>query len=342
MAQESEPRPEPSALHSEISGIGPRRYSKGHAGGAGQRQPAHRVEMDTPGGLDTSMRDIIRAILASTCRWPRMWRLPARGPRVPAPTFFMRATSPRWRPRRMSARRRRWRSAARPAARRASRSPMTTRTSRRRREGRQGRADKKPPKPTKPTSAARKSAADTAMERKVVNDAVAYIRGLAELRGRNADWAEQAVRGAASLSATQARCNRTSSTSSRAICRICSTQIDGREIKIGQRTVKLATRGLTVEHIEPDWRTQLLSVHHQSDDRLRPAADRHLRPAARRLQPRRRAAGRRRRDLAAARAVRVPDSVGQLRGARAHRARHRDDHRGVLRREFRRARASAA
>ena len=44
----------------------------------------------------------------------------------------------------------------------------------------------------------------TAMERKSINDAVAYIRGLAELRERNADWAERAVREAASLSAEEA------------------------------------------------------------------------------------------------------------------------------------------
>ena len=37
------------------------------------------------------------------------------------------------------------------------------------------------------------------LEDKILNNAVAYIRGLAELRGRNADWAEQAVRQAASL-----------------------------------------------------------------------------------------------------------------------------------------------
>jgi membrane-bound serine protease (ClpP class) len=56
----------------------------------------------------------------------------------------------------------------------------------------------------KPAKAPAPADGKTAMERKSINDAVAYIRGLAELRGRNADWAEQAVRSAESLSATQA------------------------------------------------------------------------------------------------------------------------------------------
>lgn len=45
---------------------------------------------------------------------------------------------------------------------------------------------------------------DETMQQKVVNDAVAKIRGLAELRGRNADWAEQAVREAVNITADQA------------------------------------------------------------------------------------------------------------------------------------------
>jgi membrane-bound serine protease (ClpP class) len=97
------------------------------------------------------------------------------------------------------------------------------------------------------------------MERKVINDAVAYIRGLAELRGRNADWAEQAVRGAASLSATAALHQKVIDVIARDMPDLLA-QIDGREVRIENRTVKLASRGLTLQHMKPDWRTQLLAV----------------------------------------------------------------------------------
>jgi membrane-bound serine protease (ClpP class) len=99
----------------------------------------------------------------------------------------------------------------------------------------------------------------TAMERKVVNDAVAYIRGLAELRGRNADWAEQAVRGAASLSATAALDKKVIDLIARDLPDLLA-RIDGREVKVDNRTVKLASRGLTLVYTKPDWRTDLLAV----------------------------------------------------------------------------------
>ena len=97
------------------------------------------------------------------------------------------------------------------------------------------------------------------MERKVVNDAVAYIRGLAELRGRNADWAEQAVRGAASLSSSAALQRKVIDLIARDIPDLL-TQLDGREIKVADRTVKLSTRALAVQRVKPDWRTELLAV----------------------------------------------------------------------------------
>ena len=99
------------------------------------------------------------------------------------------------------------------------------------------------------------------MERKVVNDAVAYIRGLAELRGRNAEWAESAVRGAASLSAHARRCRRRSSIWSRSDVPDLLARIDGREVRVADRTVKLATRDARARAgPKPDWRTQLLAV----------------------------------------------------------------------------------
>jgi membrane-bound serine protease (ClpP class) len=99
----------------------------------------------------------------------------------------------------------------------------------------------------------------TAMERKVVNDAVAYIRGLAELRGRNADWAEQAVRGAASLTASAALKQKVIDLVARDLPDLLA-RIDGREVRVGDRTVKLATHDLAVVYVKPDWRTELLAV----------------------------------------------------------------------------------
>ena len=99
----------------------------------------------------------------------------------------------------------------------------------------------------------------TAMERKVINDAVAYIRSLAELRGRNADWAEQAVRGAASLSATAALNQKVIDVVARDIPDLLA-KVDGREVKIGEHTQKLATRDLPIQRVKPDWRTDLLAV----------------------------------------------------------------------------------
>ena len=97
------------------------------------------------------------------------------------------------------------------------------------------------------------------MERKAVNDAVAYIRGLAELRGRNADWAERAVREAASLSAEAALKQDVIdviAADRAALLRL----LHGRQVKVAGATVTLVTRGAAVRVVEPDWRVRLLAI----------------------------------------------------------------------------------
>ncbi len=100
---------------------------------------------------------------------------------------------------------------------------------------------------------------DDAMSRKMVNDAVAYIRSLAELRERNADWAEQAVREAASLSASEAEAQNVIDLVVDSTAELL-TQIDGRSVTLGDRNVTLDTAGLAVESFDPDWRTELLAI----------------------------------------------------------------------------------
>jgi membrane-bound serine protease (ClpP class) len=224
------------------------------------------LEMDTPGGLDSAMRDIIRAILASSV--PVVAYVSPPGARAAsAGTYILYACHI---------------AAMAPATNLGAATPVPIGG-----EPEPGSvplpgggahpADKpdgaggsnsgsgngssdrgKPPEGAagegEPASQPR-----SAMERKVVNDAVAYIRGLAELRGHNADWAEQAVRGAASLSANAALQQKVIDLIARDVPDLLAA-IDGREVHIFNRTEKLATRDLTVVRTKPDWRTQLLAV----------------------------------------------------------------------------------
>ncbi|MDH5394373.1 MAG: nodulation protein NfeD [Gammaproteobacteria bacterium] len=99
----------------------------------------------------------------------------------------------------------------------------------------------------------------TAMERKIVNDAVAYIRGLAQLNKRNQQWAEKAVREGASLPASDALKDNVIDIIATDMADLLK-QIDGREVLIQGKQHRLKTAGLTLKEINPDWRSRLLTV----------------------------------------------------------------------------------
>jgi membrane-bound serine protease (ClpP class) len=240
----------------EINGaIGPATARYVVRGLAAAQQGGSRLvvlQLDTPGGLDSAMRDIIRAILASPV--PVVGYVSPPGARAAsAGTYILYACQI---------------AAMAPATNLGAATPVAiggepqpapvplpggARPPEKNGGGADsgsGAGDSGAHAPAEPASA---------MERKVINDAVAYIRGLAELRGRNADWAEQAVRGAASLSATAALHQKVIDVVARDMPDLLA-QIDGREVRIENRTVKLASRDLTLQHMKPDWRTQLLAV----------------------------------------------------------------------------------
>jgi membrane-bound serine protease (ClpP class) len=195
------------------------------------------LEIDTPGGLASSMRDIISAILAAPM--PVVAYVAPPGARAAsAGTYILYACHI---------------AAMAPATNLGAATPVSI-----------GGSEPAPPEET-PTKSGKKAAPESsgppmsAEERKVLNDSIAYIRGLAQLRGRNADWAEQAVRGAASLPATQALQQHVIDLIAPDLPSLLA-QLNGREVRMGDRTVRLDTRGARVEWMRPDWRTRLLGV----------------------------------------------------------------------------------
>jgi membrane-bound serine protease (ClpP class) len=98
-----------------------------------------------------------------------------------------------------------------------------------------------------------------ASERKSLNDAAAYLRTLAQLRGRNLDFAERAVREAATMTAREALDAKVIEIVAESTDALLAA-IDGRSVAIEGEQRRLSTHGISAETLSPDWRTRAIAV----------------------------------------------------------------------------------
>jgi membrane-bound serine protease (ClpP class) len=203
-----------------------------------ERQKAEVVvlKLDTPGGLDTSMRAIVQAILASPI--PVVGYVAPSGARAAsAGTFILYACHI---------------AAMAPGTNLGAASPVSIGfTPGAPSGGGDGAASR-----DKGTG---KGLPADVHERKAMQDAAAYIRSLAQLRGRNAEWGEKAVTEAASLSATEAKAQN--------VVEIIASddadllrQLNGRKVKLASGERTLATANATIQPFAPDWHFRALSI----------------------------------------------------------------------------------
>ncbi len=232
-AQESVPPvATPTAVLVEIKdAIGP--ATKDHFLRALDKAEEQRAELlilvlDTPGGLDAAMRDMIQGILNASVP-VATFVAPSGARAASAGTYLLYASHV---------------AAMSPGTNLGAATPVPI-----------GGAQPEAPAQGGEEQPAPRSASD----RKAVNDAVAYIRGLAEMRGRNVEWAEAAVRQAASLPAQEALEQGVIDLVAKDVPDLLA-QLDGREYETRSGKVTLATAGIVVERFEPDWRTELLAV----------------------------------------------------------------------------------
>lgn len=191
------------------------------------------LRMDTPGGLSSSMRAIIHDILASPI--PVIGYVAPSGARAAsAGTYIMYASHL---------------AAMAPSTHLGAATPVQLGGGGLFGGGEEKKKDEKKGATT-PT---------TTEQAKVMNDAIAYIRSLAQLRGRNAQWAEQAVREAATLTASEARDKHVIDFIADNVTDLLRLA-DGRTVKIGGREVTLKTADLKTVSIEPNWRSEFLNI----------------------------------------------------------------------------------
>lgn len=212
------------------------------------------IQMDTPGGLMESMRGIIKEILSSDVPVVT-WVSPAGARAASAGTYILYGSHV---------------AAMATATHLGSATPVQM-------GGLPGSEEQTPEEDTgdagengndsgedKESAQGDETASDkrrggTAMERKVLEDAVSYIRGLAERHGRNADWAEEAVREAVNLGAEDALAQNVVDVVADNMGSLMQ-QIDGRTVKMANGERTLATANIDLTRADPDWRTRLLSV----------------------------------------------------------------------------------
>ncbi len=196
------------------------------------------LQIDTPGGLDLSMRLIIKAILTSPVP-VASYVAPGGARAASAGTYIVYASHI---------------AAMAPGTNLGAATPVQIGIG-----GSPGGEREKPPARKEGDDADKAASAPSAMERKEINDAAAYIRGLAQMRGRNAEWAERAVREGISLSAEEALKAKVIDYIAPDVAALAA-RIDGSKLQVLGREVTLHTAGAARVNLQPDTRSRLLNV----------------------------------------------------------------------------------
>jgi membrane-bound serine protease (ClpP class) len=181
------------------------------------------IELDTPGGLSTSMREMIQEITNSTI--PVIIYVSPKGARAAsAGTYLLYASHV---------------AAMAPGTNLGAATPVNL-------------------MPT-PKMADLNISGPSALEKKVLNDAMAYIKSLAELNDRNVSWALDAVKEAKSISAKDALRYGVIDLIAENTNELLS-KLEGRTVTVSGESVVLRTKGSTIKTFEADWKTQLLTI----------------------------------------------------------------------------------